>query len=236
MEVHQNQSKMKTEAIADSSIRVVKGVNHKMNYFVDSIHVTDLADNTPYVCQPEGKSVKEDEGASLDREQINGPNSLVLNYFDNQKKIFKNNSIFLDNERPALITTGISRMDLTFWENIERKGASPNLFEANVSLEKFNKFYGGQSLFHYFVGEPDLIKIVRDKYLMAKNHDKLGPSVRKLPLNAMCPDNEMHSALHHCIQLENLKSFEYIIDLVNDFPGICLTNCMVGFIPLMLNR
>jgi len=34
-------------------------------------------------------------------------------------------------------------MDLTFWENIERKGASARLFETEVSLEKFSKFYGG---------------------------------------------------------------------------------------------
>jgi len=40
----------------------------------------------------------------------------------------------------------------------------------------------------------------------------------------MCPDYEMHSALYHCIEMENLKSFEYIIDIVTDFPDICLTN------------
>jgi len=66
-------------------------------------------------------------------------------------------------------------MDLIFWESIERKGASPKLFETNVSLDKFAKFYGGQSLFHYFVGDPDLLKVIRDKYLTAKNHDKLDP-------------------------------------------------------------
>ena len=64
-------------------------------------------------------------------------------------------------------------MDIIFWENIERKGPSPKLFETNVSLNKFTKFYGGKSLFHYFVGDSELIKVIRDKYLMAKNHDNL---------------------------------------------------------------
>ena len=118
-------------------------------------------------------------------------------------------------------------MDLVFWENIERKGVSPRLFETNVSLAKFIKFYSGQSLFHYFIGDSELIKVIHDKYLMAKNQDKLDSLVEKLPLTAMCPDYEMNTALDHCIEMENLKSFEYIIDLVTDFPGICLTNRMI---------
>ena len=127
-------------------------------------------------------------------------------------------------------------MDLVFWENIESKRPSPLLFERNVSLHKFSKFYGGLSLFHYFARDSDLIKVIRDKYLMTKNHQKLDPYVENLPLNAMCPDKDMHSALYHCIEMENLRSFEYIIDLISDFPGICLTNQMIRFIPLMLNK
>ena len=64
-----------------------------------------------------------------------------------------------------------------------------------MSLQHFASFYGGQSLFHYFAGEDDLIKVIRDKYLMAKNLDKLDPTIDKLPLNALCPDNKMRSAL-----------------------------------------
>jgi len=105
-----------------------------------------------------------------------------------------------------------------------------------VSLHKFSKFYGGKSLFHYFIGDSELIKVIRDKYLMAKHHGNLSNLVERLPLNAICPDYEMHSALYHCIEMENLKSFEYIIDMVTDFPDICLTNQMIRFIPLMVNR
>ena len=56
-------------------------------------------------------------------------------------------------------------------KNIERKGASPRLFETNVNLEKFTKFYGGKSLFHYFVGDSDLIKVIHTKYLNAKKNE-----------------------------------------------------------------
>jgi len=61
-------------------------------------------------------------------------------------------------------------MDLVFWVNIESKRASPQLFEKNVTLHKFSKLYGGLSLFHYYARDSDLIKVIRDKYLMAKNH------------------------------------------------------------------
>jgi len=71
---------------------------------------------------------------------------------------------------------------------------------------------------------------------MGKNHGNLDPSVEKLPLNAMCPDHEMHSALYHCIEMENLKSFEYIIDILTEFRDLCLTNRLIRFNPLMLNR
>ena len=64
-------------------------------------------------------------------------------------------------------------MDLVFWENIEKKGFSPRLFEKNVTLDKFMKFYSGKSLFHYFIRDSDLIKVIRDKYLSLKNSDKL---------------------------------------------------------------
>ena len=64
-------------------------------------------------------------------------------------------------------------MDLTFWENIEKKGATPKIFETQISLDKFTKFYGGQSLFHYFAGDTELIKVIRDKYLAGKIHGKL---------------------------------------------------------------
>ena len=118
-------------------------------------------------------------------------------------------------------------MDLVFWENIERKGVTPKLFETNVNLDKFIKFYWGQSLFHYFIGESDLIKIIHDKYLLAKNQDKLDTLIERLPLTAMCPDSEMHTALDYCIELENLKSFEYIIDLIAGQSRMCLTSRMI---------
>ena len=64
-------------------------------------------------------------------------------------------------------------MDLIFWENVERKGATKRLFEVNVNLNKFTKFYNGQSLFHYFICDSDLIKVIHDKYINARNHGHL---------------------------------------------------------------
>jgi len=36
----------------DFSIKVLKGMNHKMNYFMDSYYIADLSDNTPFAMIP----------------------------------------------------------------------------------------------------------------------------------------------------------------------------------------
>ena len=117
-------------------------MNHKMNYFVDSYYVDDLSQNIPLICVP---THKEEQLTKLHK-----LNNMIIDKLDNQKKIFKNNNIFLGTEQPSVINHGLCRMDLTFWENIERVGASPRMFDINVNLDKFTKFYNGQSLFHYF--------------------------------------------------------------------------------------
>ena len=61
--------------------------------------------------------------------------------------MYKDNSYFLDTDQPSILNMGISRMDLTFWNDIENKGPTQKLFEKNVNLEMFKKFYGSRSLF-----------------------------------------------------------------------------------------
>ena len=41
-----------THANKEFAIRVFKGMNHKMNYFMDDIVVNDLSSNTPHVYIP----------------------------------------------------------------------------------------------------------------------------------------------------------------------------------------
>ena len=47
-----------TEHDKDFSIRVFKGMNHKMNYFMDHFVVTDLSSNCPHTYIP---ATKEDD-------------------------------------------------------------------------------------------------------------------------------------------------------------------------------
>ena len=61
-----------------------------MNYFVDSIYVDDLEDNTPMIHVP--PNMKDDEFAMIRTELQHR----AIDKIDNQKKIFKNNAIFLD--------------------------------------------------------------------------------------------------------------------------------------------
>ena len=57
-------------------MRVVKGTNHKMNYFVDSTYVDDLEDNTPMIHAP--PNIKDDELAPARAE-----NHKVIDKIDN---------------------------------------------------------------------------------------------------------------------------------------------------------
>jgi len=50
-----------------------------------------------------------------------------MNYFENQKKIFRNNKISLDTEYPNKINVSTCKMDLVFWADIEKKGPTPRL-------------------------------------------------------------------------------------------------------------
>ena len=51
IEVHQYQTEMSMD-IVDFQIKVVKGMNHKLNYFMGTEYITDLADNIPYIKFP----------------------------------------------------------------------------------------------------------------------------------------------------------------------------------------
>ena len=88
MEVQQHQTKLTKDK--DFSIKVVKGMNHKMNYFVDSYYVDDLSQNIPLICVP---THKEEQLTKLHK-----LNNMIIDKLDNQKKIFKNNNIFLGTE------------------------------------------------------------------------------------------------------------------------------------------
>ena len=57
----------------DFSVKVLKGMNHKMNYFMDSVYITDLADNTPFKLLPQ---TKEDEISENKDRKLN---NIVLN-------------------------------------------------------------------------------------------------------------------------------------------------------------
>lgn len=59
-------------------------------------------------------------------------------------------------------------MDLEFWKNIADLGEDTEEIKNNTNLSQFNQVYGEYSLFHYFASNIDVIEMLRDKYIQAK--------------------------------------------------------------------
>ena len=89
-------------------------------------------------------------------------------------------------------------------------------------------------MFHIHAADTEIIKIIHDRYISANNNNQLDKFTQSLPLLSLAPDKEFHNAFFYCIENENIKSFEYLIKMVIDFPGICLTSQMMKYVPLML--
>ena len=92
----------------------------------------------------------------------------------------------------------------------------------------------GKSLFHIFADDTEILKIITEKYMNAKTNNQLDKRTEEIPLTSLCHDMEYHTALYYCIEKQNIKTFELIIKIISDFPGLCVTKMMVEYIPLML--
>jgi hypothetical protein len=72
----------------------------------------------------------------------------------------------------SVLNNPVCRIDLVFWKNITDLGEKVEDISENTSLEQFNTIYGGISLIHHFADKVDIIQMIHDKFLNAKD-DKL---------------------------------------------------------------
>ena len=93
-----------------------------------------------------------------------------------------------------------------------------------IPIEEFGKYFNGQSMFHKFVDKTNIIQLLHDKFLDAKASNRLNEISEVLPLTSLCPDQEYRTALFYCVEKENLKAFEMIIEIITDFPDLILTS------------
>lgn len=123
---------------------------------------------------------------------------------------------------------------MQFWRDVYRQRNNPKLLQETVTLESFMLNFNGQSMFHLFASNAEMIQIVYDKYMVAKANDTLTVAQYKMPLLILSPDVETQTAIYRCFQQESPRSFELMIRMLSPFHEYCLTQMILRSLPRML--
>ena len=154
---------------------VVKGMNKKRNYFLNQYYLTDLEYNIP-LRQTNMNQNLNVEGQSYVKQLK------MINDFFNQRKVYEDNSRFLGVEKAHTLFYPLSRMDLLLWADINELGDKPELILQCCSLKQFNLVIDGNSLFHYFADNSELIEQIHTRYTIEKQNESLDKVDKTLPL------------------------------------------------------
>jgi hypothetical protein len=130
---------------------IVKGMNQKMNYFVNQYQIYDLEHNIPL--QQSTNNSMRGEGIS--------------SMFSNQRKIYEDGSRALSIDSANILSFPLSRMDLLFWNGIVDLGGEADIIAENTSLEQFNMVYNCYSLFHFFADNVAVIEMIHERFKAA---------------------------------------------------------------------
>lgn len=140
---------------------VVKGMNYKMNYFLDSVCVTDLEYNIPL------RQVNVDQGVDTSVQSYSKQCKMINEYF-NQRKIYHDQQRFLGIEKACCLYYPLSRMDILLWQNINVLGESKDVIRQTCTLQQMNLVFDGISLFHYFADNAEVIEEFRNRFINDK--------------------------------------------------------------------
>ena len=135
---------------------IVKGINEKMNYYVNQYQIFDLEYNIPLQQSTNN----------------NAMNHGLSEKFPEQRKIYEDTSRSLSIDHAKIINFPLTRMDILYWQNIVQLGEKAEDINQNTELVQFNKIFNGYSLFHYFAANVDVIEMVHNKFKNA-NEDNL---------------------------------------------------------------
>ena len=100
---------------------VVRGMNNKLNYFMDEFQIYDLEYQIPQ--QLVSFNTMKGDGVGFK--------------FMNQRKIFWDNSRNLSIEHMNTLNLPMNRMDITFWKNIIELNEDHTIIAANTSFKQF---------------------------------------------------------------------------------------------------
>ena len=206
---------------------IVKGMNYKMNYYIDEDYVIDLDCNIPL------RQMNVNQG--IDTCCVSY--SKQLRYLDrlfNQRKLFEDNRKFLGVEKAHSLFFDLSRMDVLLWKDINAIGESAELINSSCTIDSLNLCFGGVSLFHYFAPDANIIEVIRNKMVSESQGKALSRTERTLPLQIVNPDNDQKTALYRAVANQSQRSFELMIEMLKDNSNLCVTKTMLKSLTLVL--
>ena len=118
-----------------------------MNYFIDHQSIFDLEFNIP-----------------IQESTIISDLKKGITKFRQQRKIFENSSRFLGIDHPNMIYFPTTRLDILFWKSMVDLGEDAKTIMENASLDKFTHVYNGNSLFHYFSQNVEVMEMLNKKF------------------------------------------------------------------------
>ena len=89
---------------------VVKGLNEKKNYLINSYSIYDLESNIPIQSTERNFHAK--------RSSKLATKNMKRHRYNNQRKIYADNTRYIGMEMPNILSFAVTRMDLVFWKNI----------------------------------------------------------------------------------------------------------------------
>lgn len=164
---------------------IVRGMNESYNYYVSQNQIFDLENNLP-IQAVSGNSLS--QYGEFRRE-------------NNQRKIFLNETRHLSIDKANVLCFPTSRMDHLLWKNINDLGEQPNIIDDSTNIKQYFQIYNGQSLFHYFVQNSEVIEVMHNKYMNLKDNNILRPQDKFMPLVLLNPDYNGKTALELAVDL-----------------------------------
>jgi hypothetical protein len=153
-----------------------------------------------------------------------------------QRKIFEDGTRSLSIDHPSLLNFPNSRMDIIFWDNIVTEGEDVEIIKHNITLKSLNVVYEDNSLFHYFADNVEVIEMIHDKFMTAKEEGHLKDSEKNTPLTLLYPDPDGKTALDIALEKNRPKSFELMIDMLEGYTEYMLSKLMLSVVPFMINN
>ena len=71
---------------------------------------------------------------------------------------------------------------MLFWDNFYLKGENVSVLKECMKLRQWGIIFNGQSLWHFYAGNAEMIEFIHDKYLLQKAEGTASSFEDKIPL------------------------------------------------------